>query len=195
MQYNLDNKIVKDIFTQDQINRIYLWVDQCPDAQIKLPNSYGQITYYIDQFDSRSHEAEDIFLSIEKSIKLEYNLDMKATAVQFARYTIDSGTQPWLPPHYDKVFKKPMITVDIQMGGNIKWPVYVNGNGYQIKNNEALVFSGTHQIHWRPKIELEKDQYLDMIFCHMEDTQAEDITDKHRVEMKLLSTKYLSEYV
>lgn len=195
MQYNLDNKIIKDIFTQDQLDRIYLWVDQCPDSQVKLPNNYGQIAYYIDQFDSRSTEAEDIFLAIEKAIKVEYNLDIKATAVQFARYTIDSGNQPWLPPHYDKVFKKPMITVDIQIGGNIEWPVYVNGKGYQLKDNEALVFSGTHQIHWRPKIELQKDQYLDMIFCHMEDTQAEDITDRHRVDMKLLSTKYLSEYM
>ena len=195
MGYNLDNKVISGIFTDDQIKRIYSWVDSCPDDKIKLPNNYGQIAFYIDQFDSRDAGAEDIFLSIENVIKLEYNLDIKASAVQFARYTIDSGNQPWLPPHYDKVFKKPMITVDIQMGGNIEWPVYVNGNEYKLQDNQALVFSGTHQIHWRPKIKLEKDQYLDMIFCHMEDTQAEDITDRHRVDMKLLSTKYLSEYM
>lgn len=195
MNHNLENKILSNVFTDEQIKRIYSWVESCPKDKIKLPNTYGQIAYYIDQFDSRDSGAEDIFLSIENALKLEYNLDIKASAIQFARYTLDSGNQPWLPPHYDKVFQKPMITVDIQMSGNIDWPVYVNGNRYSLQDNQALVFSGTHQIHWRPKIKLEKDQYLDMIFCHMEDTQAEDITNKHRVDMKLLSTKYLSEYV
>ena len=195
MNHNLENKILYNVFTDKQIKRIYSWVESCPKDKIKLPNTYGQIAYYIDQFDSRDSGAEDIFLSIENALKLEYNLDIKASAIQFARYTLDSGNQPWLPPHYDKVFQKPMITVDIQMSGNIDWPVYVNGNMYNLQDNQALVFSGTHQIHWRPKIKLEKDQYLDMIFCHMEDTQAEDITNKHRVDMKLLSTKYLSEYV
>lgn len=195
MNHNLENKILSNVFTDEQIKRIYSWVDNCPKDKIKLPNTYGQIAYYIDQFDSRDSGAEDIFLSIENALQLEYNLYIKASAIQFARYTLDSGNQPWLPPHYDKVFQKPMITVDIQMSGNIDWPVYVNGNRYNLQDNQALVFSGTHQIHWRPKIKLEKDQYLDMIFCHMEDTQAEDITNKHRVDMKLLSTKYLSEYV
>jgi len=195
MFYSIENKIISNIFTDNQIERIYSWVDKCPNDKIKLPNNYGQIAFYIDQFDSRNSEAEDIFLSIENAVKIVYNLDIKASAVQFARYTIESGNQPWLPPHYDKVFKKPMLTVDIQIGGNIKWPICVDGKEYILQDNQALVFSGTHQIHWRPKIQLEKDQYLDMIFCHMEDTQAEDITNQHRVDMKLLSTKYLSEYM
>lgn len=195
MDYNLDNRVVKNVLNQDQIDRVYELVNSCPEDKIKAPNTYGQLAFFIDEFDSRESGAEDIYLSIENMLKSEYNIDLKIAAIQFVRYTTKSGNPAWLPPHYDKVFKKPMITVDIQMNSNLVWPVYVNGISYTLENNEALVFSGTHQIHWRPKIELKDEQYLDMIFCHLEDTQAEEISDKHRVDMKLLSTKYLNEYV
>jgi hypothetical protein len=195
MNYNLDNKIVKNVLSQDQIDRVYKLVKSCPENKIKTPNDYGQIAFYIDGFDSRDSELKDIYIAIESMLKEEYNIDLEIEAIQFVRYTTKSGNPAWLPPHYDKVFKKPMITVDIQMDSNIVWPVYVNGTPYTINNNEALVFSGTHQIHWRPKIDLKDEEYLDMIFCHLEDTKAEDISDKHRVDMKLLSTKYLNEYV
>jgi hypothetical protein len=195
VDYNLDNRVIKNVLSQGQIDRVYELVNSCPEDKIKAPNTYGQLAFFIEQFDSRESGAEDIYLSIENMLKSEYNIDLKIAAIQFVRYTTKSGSPAWLPPHYDKVFKKPMITVDIQMNSNIVWPVYVNGNSYTLNNNEALVFSGTHQIHWRPKINLEDEQYLDMIFCHLEDTQADEISDKHRVDMKLLSTKYLNEYV
>jgi hypothetical protein len=195
MDYNLDNKVISGVLSQDQIDRVYSLVNSCPENKIKAPNDYGQLAFFIDEFDSRESGAEDIYLSIENMLKSEYNINLKIAAIQFVRYTTKSGNRAWLPPHYDKVFKKPMITVDIQMDSNLVWPVYVNGTSYTLSNNEALVFSGTHQIHWRPKIELQDDQYLDMIFCHLEDTQADEISDKHRVDMKLLSTKYLNEYV
>jgi hypothetical protein len=195
VDYNLKNRVIKNVLSQDQIDRIYKLVNSCSEDKIKAPNNYGQLAFFIDEFDSRESGAEDIYLSIENMLKSEYNIDLKIEAIQFVRYTTKSGNAAWLPPHYDKVFKKPMITVDIQMNSNLVWPVYVDGIPYTLKNNEALVFSGTHQIHWRPKIELQDDQYLDMIFCHLEDTQADEISDKHRVDMKLLSTKYLNEYV
>lgn len=194
MNYDVDNKIIKNIFTKDQIDRIYSAVNECPENKKDIPNTYGHVAFLIDMFDSRDGGAEDIYLSIEKMLKTEYNIDLKITAIQFVRYTTKSGNKAWLPPHYDRVFQKPMITVDIQMDSNIVWPVYVNGVSHTLNNNEALIFSGTHQIHWRPKIELEEEQYLDMVFCHLEDTQAEKIPDQHRVDMKLKSNQYLNEY-
>lgn len=195
VNYDIDNKVIPGVLSQEQIDRVYALVDSCPEHKIKAPNEYGQLAFFIDEFDSRESGAKDIYLAIEDMLRAEYKIDLKIEAIQFVRYTTKSGKPAWLPPHYDKVFKKPMITVDIQMNSNIVWPVYVNGNPYTLNNNEALVFSGTHQIHWRPKINLEDEQYLDMIFCHLEDTKAEEISDKHRVDMKLLSTKYLNEYV
>ena len=37
-----------------------------------------------------------------------------------------------------------------------------------MKDNEALTFSGTHQVHWRPKREFVEGEFLEAIFMHFE---------------------------
>jgi hypothetical protein len=194
MNYDIENKIIKNIFTQDQIDRVYSAVNSCPENKIYAPNDQGQLAFFIDMFDSRYGGSEDMYLVIENMISKEYGKDLKVAAIQFVRYTTKSGFKPELVPHFDRVFEKPMITVDVQMDSNIIWPVCVSGVPYTINNNEALIFSGTHQVHWRTKMKLEDDQYVDMIFCHLEDSQAEKISDEHRVEMIKKIKHYLNEY-
>jgi hypothetical protein len=87
---------------------------------------------------------------------------------------------PNLDFHIDSVFTKPMLTFDIQMRSTLDWPIIVNEKEYSLKDNQALTFSGTHQVHSRKPVAFKEDDVCDMIFCHLEHSDLEDIDVEFR---------------
>jgi len=180
MNPDIENKIIDNIFTKEQINRIYEYVSKCPKEKIKNQNPWGQTVFYIKEFDSRHDGALDIFETIENIIKKEYGKEMKILGIQFARYDTNSHIMPNLDFHIDSVFTKPMLTFDIQMKSTLDWPIIVKGKEYILKDNQALTFSGTHQVHSRKPVMFKNNDICDMIFCHLEHSDMEDITKEFR---------------
>jgi len=183
MNPDIENKILDNILTQDQIDRIYKAVEVCPKDKIKKDNPWGQTVFYIKEFDSRFDGAEDIFNTIEDRVEQAYGKRIPILGIQFARYDTTSHIMPNLDFHIDSVFKKPMLTFDIQVKSTIDWPIIVNEKEYSLKDNQALTFSGTHQVHSRKKVEFSSNDVCDMIFCHLEHTDMEDISAELRTKM------------
>jgi hypothetical protein len=71
------------------------------------------------------------------------------------------------------------------------WPIVVEKEKYILQDNQALIFSGTHEVHWRDKKTFAKGEYLDMIFAHLHDPESENIKDSHKTNMKIKSNYYL----
>ena len=80
---------------------------------------------------------------------------------------------PFLSPHYDETFKEPRFTFDYQMRSNTSWPLVVEEKQFALEDNQALTFSGTHQIHWRTKKEFSSEDFVDMIFFHLKKIKSE----------------------
>lgn len=194
MNPDIENKIINNIFSKEQITRIYNLVNECPDEKKKSFNKWGQIVYYIEAFNDRYSGQEDLFETIEAVIQKEYGKSIRVGAIQFARYTLESGNEPNLAPHIDGVFEKPMLTCDIQMHATRPWPIVVNGKEFILMDNQALTFSGTHQVHWRTKIKFTKNDYVDMIFCHLEHSDMDNISSEHKVKMRDLTSFYTKGY-
>lgn len=180
MNPDIENKVIDNVFTEEQINRIYQYVENCPKDKIKNQNPWGQTVFYIKEFNSRNDGASDIFDTIEDIIEKEYGKRMNILGIQFARYDTTSHIMPNLDFHIDSVFIKPMLTFDIQMRSTIDWPIIVKGKEYTLKDNQALTFSGTHQVHSRKPVEFKKDDVCDMIFCHLEHSDMEEISSDFR---------------
>jgi hypothetical protein len=72
---------------------------------------------------------------------------------------------PRVPKRYFFDDVKQNIVFDIQLDADYEWPVVVEGEEFVLKNNQALVFSGTQQIHWR-KGYLPVGKTVDMLFCY-----------------------------
>jgi hypothetical protein len=94
--------------------------------------------------------------------------------VNIGRYANLDGLKSKLFPHWDfpRVPKryffddvKQNIVFDIQLDADYEWPIIVEGEEFTLKNNQALVFSGTQQIHWR-KGYLPIGKTVDMLFCY-----------------------------
>lgn len=94
--------------------------------------------------------------------------------VNIGRYANMGGLKSKLFPHWDfpRVPKRysfgdieQNIVFDIQLEADWEWPIIVEGKEYILNNNQALVFSGTQQIHWR-KGYLPIGKSVDMLFCY-----------------------------
>ena len=120
--------------------------------------------------------------SVERKIvdhceKISGESGLVISEYQFARYTNiyeEDGTlgAPLLSPHYDETFKEPRFTFDYQMKSNTTWPLVVEEREYPLEDNQALTFSGTHQIHWRTKKVFSDEEFIDMIFFHLKKSDA-----------------------
>lgn len=71
---------------------------------------------------------------------------------------------PSLFPHYDYNFEETTLTLDYQIDATIDWPIFVDGKEFNLVNNSAVSFMGSHQVHWRYEKEFGSNDYVQMIF-------------------------------
>jgi len=69
------------------------------------------------------------------------------------------GKDGYCPPHFDRI--QCQYTLDIKVDSDGDWSIYIEGNEYVLKNNDAICFSGTSHHHYRDQMS------LDMSFCHL----------------------------
>jgi hypothetical protein len=183
------NIITKDILTEEEVAKVYDAVDLSSKAF--LVEIHAQNVF---DFPLEGPIAKKIISYCEAISGVS---GLRIAEYQFARYEkTQSGEkvlEPRLTIHTD-TFEEPRFTFDYQIGGNTSWPIVVDGKSFELKNNEALSFSGTHQIHWRePKI-FNDGEYIDMVFFHLKKPNAEKISieDKEKISLKL--NKFLEEF-
>lgn len=168
MRFDLPNIIVDEIFSDEEIAQIYEHVDNTPKDKQGVVAIFGQTAFH-------SWLPQNIVDKIVARAQSISDTPIKLRELSFARYSYDSGHKPALIPHTDETFKEPRLTFDIQLKSSRPWAIVVEGVPYTLEDNQALVFAGTHQVHWREKIEFEQDDYMDMIFCHFSaDTDEEN---------------------
>jgi hypothetical protein len=178
MKHDELNIIVKDVLTKEEIEQIYSKVQ---DAH----NSYLMELFTQNISDFRLPETiANKIVAYAENISGVNNLEI--SEYQFSRYknTVkEDGSlgKPILPPHHDDTFKEPRFTFDYQIGGNTTWPIIVEDKVFELQNNEALTFSGTHQIHWRKKKTFADNEYIDMVFIHLRkinsEPKSQDVSD------------------
>jgi hypothetical protein len=159
---NQDFKVLKayDIFTDDQIKEIYDIVNNTKIENTHLQEWAGHrawnITFPKSIEDTITKAAREV---LGDGIVLEGDYS-------FARYTPEWGVECKLFPHYDTRDAQ-RITFDIQLNADEPWGIVVENEMYSLENNQALIFAGTQQIHWREKKKLKPDTKIDMVFCHL----------------------------
>ena len=169
MKYDESNVIVKDVLTSEEIEEIYKMLET-PSQQYVMKRFNQKIS------DFRLPESVERKI-VDHCEKISGESGLVISEYQFARYTNiyeEDGTlgAPLLSPHYDETFKEPRFTFDYQMKSNTTWPLVVEEREYPLEDNQALTFSGTHQIHWRTKKVFSDEEFIDMIFFHLKKSDA-----------------------
>lgn len=153
--------IVKDIFTKEQIASIYEIINNTPEEKTRLQPWASHKVWDVslgEEIENRINQVVKESLGEHLELRMDYS---------FARYSPKFGYKAKLFPHYD-TRPHQRVTFDIQLRASEPWGLVVEDIGYDISDNEALVFAGTQQIHWRENKQIADDAEIDMIFCHLE---------------------------
>lgn len=161
------NIVIDNFFTQDQTKRIYNIVQHTDRTDFQQYLSY--VSWHIelpqDIVDMVTQVAEDIIG--EDLILAEYNFSRYQKTISDCKKFLFN---PLLFPHIDDAFTGRRFTVDVQLKSNIYWDIVVDNwkseQTFMLKDNQALTFSGTHQVHWRPKREFADGEFLEALFLH-----------------------------
>lgn len=154
-------KKVANIFSEDQIKKIYEIIDNTPEEKTRLQPWASHKVWDVSlgkDIEARINEVVKESLGDHLELRMDYS---------FARYSPKFGYKAKLFPHYD-TRPHQRVTFDIQLRASEPWGLVVENIDYSISDNEALVFAGTQQIHWRENKEIAPDAEIDMIFCHLE---------------------------
>lgn len=192
MKYNEKNIIIDNVLSEEEIQSIYYHINESKNTN-NMERYNQELT---DFFLPESIKSK--IINYCKEISNSNNLILKE--YQFCRYKKylkedNVMGNPNLTPHFDDTFKEPRFTFDYQINGNITWPIIVEGKEFSLKNNQALTFSGTHQIHWRPVVSFADDEFLDMIFFHFIDQESEQVGDDHFDIMNKKRKEFKKDYI
>lgn len=166
MKFDEQNLIINNVLTPEEIEEVYWLISKNNDRNYLMKT----FTQNISEFDIPYRIAKKIVAHAE-DISGIYGLEIEE--YQFARYkkTVDPETgetlHPKLTPHCDLTFRQPRFTFDYQIKSNTSWPLVVEGKEFDLKDNQALTFSGTHQVHWRKPKVFQDHEFVDMIFFHL----------------------------
>jgi hypothetical protein len=163
---SMDNLIIKDVLTSEEIDMIYNVIDSCPEEMISLHSNLGYNSYMVSL-------PEGVRIKIEKLVQEIYGSDWTLNDLVFSRYSKKYGYVPKLHPHFDNTFSDHRITFDLQLFGSKPWPIVIEGVKHTLSDNNALIFSGTSQVHWRENLEFDEEDRFDMVFCHFNNKKDE----------------------
>jgi hypothetical protein len=155
--------VVDHIFEQDHIDKIYKVIDNTSEDQTRVQPWASHKVWDV----SLGQEIEDRINEVVKNSLGDHLVLRKDYS--FARYSPKFGYKAKLFPHYD-TRPSQRVTFDIQLKTSEPWALVVEEDVYNLQDNQALVFAGTQQIHWREDKQIADDAEIDMIFCHLEYT-------------------------
>lgn len=174
-------KVVDNVLSQDLIDYLY---NSIKDENEVMQDWGGRKSY--------SMALNPLFARrVNEVVKRSTGLDVQLKEFFFLRYTLDYGFESKLFPHWDSR-ESQRITFDIQLNADEPWGVVVEGETYRLDYNQALVFSGTQQIHWRENIKIKPGSVIDMIVCNL--AYTEDVAlDPNQAEILEERSMFLME--
>lgn len=170
---NYDFKVIElvDVLPQNIINEVYKSIEDIEAGRESVQKFVGHKAWS----PSPSQEQVDFLNSIMLDAT---GLQMKLQEYSILRYSNEFGYKPKLFPHFDSHSKAGQrLSLDIQLDATIDWDMFVEGERFSLKNNSAIIFAGTQQVHWRDNLELKDGDYVDMLLCHFEYVPEKPLSD------------------
>ena len=136
---------------------------------------------------------DDVYDWMQKEFTELVGQPVRRPNILFARYTKSSGFSPRLLPHTDRVMKYPSVTMTVELDATLPWDLYVEEEKFEMARNQAVFFSGSHQMHYRPYPNFRKQDYYDILLVHstLDLPDQEELTEEHFDKMDKLSGEYI----
>lgn len=185
---NLKPEIIKNIFSNYEFKNLYKSFKKSENDYTIIPElGYAAFSIKLD---------EDIISILKSTIENKLNIKVAKMEAHYARYSLNTGHKPMLMPHYDRALTDATFSLAIVLDNTIDWDIYVEGEQFMPRKNDAVLFSGSHHIHYRPDIEFKDEDYYDIMVCQFYEDTDQDITlDEEHIEyMNGLTGKWCLEW-
>lgn len=149
---------IRNILTEAE--KTYGIVGSSHQSHHYQPRIMRNISRIVTEFKMPEH----IEATISNHILPMYKKPIKLSHFSYLGYDgkySDYEVPPALPPHIDAA--NTLLTFNFQLGGNIDWDIYVDGERHELKTGDALVFSAVNQVHWRPKRVWQKGDFTEIL--------------------------------
>lgn len=192
---NFNPSKIDKFFDEERINETYACVEEREKPEIRPGLGYFYLTVSYPE-----STIQDIFATVDKYAQ-EQGFDFKPSDIRthIGRYSLETGFKPELTPHMDKSVKFPALTFSVALKTNIDWAVGVNFESWNLDLGDAIIFSGTHQAHWRPIRKFQDGEFLDTLIVQVQDTRQEKTEKENQmIQRRLLNfynTLFLQEKV
>ena len=185
---NLKPEIIKNIFSNYEFKNLYKSFKKSENDYTIIPElGYAAFSIKLD---------EDIISKLKSTIENKLNIKVAKMEAHYARYSLNTGHKPMLMPHYDRALTDATFSLAIVLDNTIDWDIYVEVEQFMPRKNDAVLFSGSHHIHYRPDIEFKDEDYYDIMVCQFYEDTDQDITlDEEHIEyMNKLTGKWCLEW-
>lgn len=71
-----------------------------------------------------------------------------------------------LEPHTDRDACEISLTVQLGRSHNYSWPIFVEGNKFELEEGDAVLYLGRHVSHWREECKGPEGYYSGQVFLH-----------------------------
>jgi len=173
---NIETKIYKDFFTQEELQRILGSID---NAKTMAPGTFH--APIVQEQSSRVHieviYPADILRKLEAFASDLCGEDVVLTHNSYYHYSKNYNQDietPILRPHRDLDNYYSKLTLDYQLYKNVDWNIVIEGTPYNLEVGDMLAFWGAGLVHWRENIVLDKNEetaVLTLHFSNREDHQ------------------------
>jgi hypothetical protein len=171
--------VVEDFLTADEYASIYKTINDAIEENVAAGNDPYDEPFkklvtngFIVYFENFEQKVLDKFKS---GLEAAVGHPVKKPGVLFCRYSKKSGDFPRLLPHSDRIMKNPSVTTTLELDTTIDWDIYVEDEKFNLTKNEMLIFSGSHNVHWRPYIEFGDEDYFDIIILQSSLEKEDDV--------------------
>jgi hypothetical protein len=173
--------LFKNVLPDEELKYVQSQFNNATAEDIDVQGYAGLGTLTIDLLNK-----ESIIKKIEKMASDAVGEELEVLEFGGTRYSPDFGWYPKLGPHYDA---RPveMYVFDYHVQSTETWGLFMEGKRFDFGDNEALLFSGTGQIHWREPIQLKENAKIDLIFFWLQHKNPKEISQEHTDTMKMRS--------
>ena len=182
--------IINNFFTDHEIDEMYSVINNKIIENIhnnlfeydgfEINQDHGSFMYNQISRDDTIF-SKNIYTKIKTEIEKILNTEFEMPSLCFQRYSLMTGKNPKLYPHTDqyKITEAEhnknnsahsnihLISLSVPLKNNFNWDISVNRTSYQLKNNDALLFSATADLHCRPHREFRIDEKHDVLIVRI----------------------------
>jgi hypothetical protein len=176
----MNNSVIKDLFNKEEIQLLKNDISKHTHV-LKLDEpQLGRTRYDLASLpESVMEKVQGIAKRINENLRFDF--------AYYVEYSSAYG-EPCLPVHTDSVHSK--LVIDYQLESNINWSIYVDGNQFNLKDNDCMTINVNSQAHWRPQRKFSDGESLKMVFFHFIDSLDPNAKILNKEERDMLARKW-----